>query len=151
MNQKLTLSQLNESIKDALMDSFPTTVWVVAEVSELKENRSGHCYLELIEKECKPTKSVRDAVNYAFSVLPCGVVTSCSGPAAKLILKKTRLKKFFPILIVKEDVGEDAKPCGLPYSLGVFDELFVKNANCLPWVCNHRIVSIAEWIGVSNL
>lgn len=51
MNQQLTLSQLNESIKDALLDAFPTTVWVVAEVSELKENRSGHCYLELIEKE----------------------------------------------------------------------------------------------------
>ena len=51
MNQKFTLSQLNESIKDTLSDAFPTTVWVVAEVSELKENRSGHCYLELIEKE----------------------------------------------------------------------------------------------------
>lgn len=51
MNQKLTLSQLNESIKDTLQDAFPTTVWVVAEVSEMKENRSGHCYLELIEKE----------------------------------------------------------------------------------------------------
>jgi len=51
MNQKFTLSQLNDSIKDALLDAFPTTVWVVAEVSELKENRSGHCYLELIEKE----------------------------------------------------------------------------------------------------
>jgi exodeoxyribonuclease VII large subunit len=51
MNEKLTLSQLNEAIKDALLDAFPTTVWVVAEVSELKENRSGHCYLELIEKQ----------------------------------------------------------------------------------------------------
>ena len=51
MNQKLTLFQLNESIKDTLLDAFPTTVWVVAEVSEMKENRSGHCYLELIEKE----------------------------------------------------------------------------------------------------
>ncbi len=51
MNHKFTLSQLNESIKDTLQDAFPTTVWVVAEVSEMKENRSGHCYLELIEKE----------------------------------------------------------------------------------------------------
>ncbi len=51
MNQKFTLSQLNQSIKDTLQDAFPTTVWVVAEVSEMKENRSGHCYLELIEKE----------------------------------------------------------------------------------------------------
>ncbi len=51
MDQKLTLSQLNELISDALAESFPGLVWVVAEVSELKENRSGHCYLELIEKE----------------------------------------------------------------------------------------------------
>ena len=51
MNQKFTLSQLNESIKNTLSDAFPTKVWVVAEVSEMKENRSGHCYLELIEKE----------------------------------------------------------------------------------------------------
>ncbi len=51
MDQKLTLLQLNESIKDTLSDAFPTTVWVVAEVSEMKENRTGHCYLELIEKE----------------------------------------------------------------------------------------------------
>lgn len=51
MEQKLTLSELNTLIKDALFEAFPTTVWVVAEISELKENRSGHCYLELIEKE----------------------------------------------------------------------------------------------------
>ncbi len=51
MDQKLSLSELNELIKDALLDAFPGSVWVVAEVSELKENRSGHCYLELVEKE----------------------------------------------------------------------------------------------------
>lgn len=51
MEQKCTLSELNQQIKDALLEAFPGTVWVVAEVSEMKENRSGHCYLELIEKE----------------------------------------------------------------------------------------------------
>lgn len=51
MKQQLTLSQLNSLIKDALLNAFPGTVWVVAEVSELKYNRSGHCYLELVEKE----------------------------------------------------------------------------------------------------
>lgn len=51
MEQKLTLLQLNELIKDALTGAFPTSVWVIAEVSELKENRNGHCYLELIEKQ----------------------------------------------------------------------------------------------------
>jgi len=51
MEQKITLSELNELIKDAVENAFPVTVWVVAEISELKENRNGHCYLELIEKE----------------------------------------------------------------------------------------------------
>ena len=51
MDQKFTLSELNRQIGGALQEAFPQAVWVVAEVSELKENRSGHCYLELIEKE----------------------------------------------------------------------------------------------------
>jgi exodeoxyribonuclease VII large subunit len=50
MHNKLSLSELNDLIKDALLDAFPETVWIVAEISELKENRSGHCYLDLIEK-----------------------------------------------------------------------------------------------------
>ena len=45
MVQQYTRFQLNESINDALLEVFPTTVWVVAEISEMKENRSGHCYL----------------------------------------------------------------------------------------------------------
>ena len=51
MEQKLTLSELNEQIKETLSKAFPSSVWVIAEVSELKENRNGHCYLELIEKQ----------------------------------------------------------------------------------------------------
>jgi exodeoxyribonuclease VII large subunit len=51
MEQKLTLFELNQWIKDALASAIPGTVWVVAEISELKENRNGHCYLELVEKE----------------------------------------------------------------------------------------------------
>jgi exodeoxyribonuclease VII large subunit len=51
MKQQFTLSGLNQSIKETLQETFPAPVWVVAEISELKENRTGHCYLELIEKE----------------------------------------------------------------------------------------------------
>ncbi len=51
MKQQFTLSGLNQSIKETLQETFPAPVWVVAEISELKENRTGHCYLELIEKQ----------------------------------------------------------------------------------------------------
>lgn len=48
--QHITLSELQRQIKQALEGALPLPVWVVAEVSELKVNYSGHCYLELVEK-----------------------------------------------------------------------------------------------------
>ncbi|MFW6246349.1 MAG: exodeoxyribonuclease VII large subunit [Tangfeifania sp.] len=51
MEQKLTLFELSQQIKNALDETFRGAVWIVAEISEMKENRSGHCYLELIEKK----------------------------------------------------------------------------------------------------
>ncbi|HCE58994.1 MAG TPA: exodeoxyribonuclease VII large subunit [Prolixibacteraceae bacterium] len=51
MDQKLTLSELNKQIGEVLESAFPKGVWVVGEISELKENRNGHCYLELIERQ----------------------------------------------------------------------------------------------------
>lgn len=46
----LTLQQLQARIKESLDGAFPLPVWVVAEISELKVNYSGHCYMELVEK-----------------------------------------------------------------------------------------------------
>ena len=53
--QHITLSELQRHIKQALEGALPLPVWVVAEVSELKVNYSGHCYLELVEKS-EPAK-----------------------------------------------------------------------------------------------
>lgn len=49
MEEKLTLLQLQEMIRDGVGELFPRPVWVVSEVSSIKENASGHCYLELVE------------------------------------------------------------------------------------------------------
>ena len=47
----IRLSELNKSVKSAISDAFPSTIWVIGEISELKINHAGHCYLELIEKD----------------------------------------------------------------------------------------------------
>lgn len=49
--QKITLFELNQKVKEAIAQSFTSQFWVIAEISEIKENSSGHCYLELIQKE----------------------------------------------------------------------------------------------------
>lgn len=48
--QYVSLYDLQLCIKTAVERSFPESVWVVAEISEMKVNYSGHCYLELVEK-----------------------------------------------------------------------------------------------------
>ena len=51
VNKKLSLSELQFLIRDVLYTSLPDSYWVVAEISEIKENYAGHAYLELVEKQ----------------------------------------------------------------------------------------------------
>lgn len=46
----VSLSELLQQVKGVLGAEFPGSYWVIAEIMELHENRNGHCYLELIEK-----------------------------------------------------------------------------------------------------
>jgi exodeoxyribonuclease VII large subunit len=61
MTEKLSLTELQQIIKDSLYMALPDLFWVVAEISEMKENYAGHCYLELIEKQ-PDEKNVRARV-----------------------------------------------------------------------------------------
>lgn len=61
MENKIGLYQLNCSIKNALLDAFPETVWITAEISQLTHHRNGHCYLELIEKDKHSDKIIAKA------------------------------------------------------------------------------------------
>ncbi len=51
--QHITLAQLQGRISIALAEALPLPVWVCAEVADIKINASGHCYIELIEKNEK--------------------------------------------------------------------------------------------------
>ena len=48
---RIKLSELNSAVRSVLSDAFPDDIWIIAEISELKVNQTGHCYLELIEKD----------------------------------------------------------------------------------------------------
>ena len=61
MTEKLSLTELQLIIRDSLYLALPDAYWVTAEISELKENNAGHCYLELIEKHPEE-KNVRARV-----------------------------------------------------------------------------------------
>lgn len=51
MDKQFTLLELNKAIQEQIYSGFPDSIWLIGEISELKVNRNGHCYLELIEKD----------------------------------------------------------------------------------------------------
>jgi len=69
MAEHLSLYDLNHQIKEQLESSFSGTYWVVAEISELRTHRSGHCYLELVEKDkdSEQVKAKARATIWAFT------------------------------------------------------------------------------------
>ena len=50
MSEHYTLRQLNLLVREAIEETLSDEYWVEAELSECREN-SGHCYMELIEKD----------------------------------------------------------------------------------------------------
>lgn len=48
--ESLTLLDLQRMVRATLESRFEEPIWLRAEISELKVNRSGHCYLNLVEK-----------------------------------------------------------------------------------------------------
>jgi exodeoxyribonuclease VII large subunit len=61
MEKHLSLFELLGQVKATLKSSLPNSWWVIAEISEIKVNFSGHCYLELIEKN-EETESIKAKV-----------------------------------------------------------------------------------------
>lgn len=49
--EQLTLQELNNTVKSILSKGLAPSYWVVAEISEIRLNPRGHCYLELVEKQ----------------------------------------------------------------------------------------------------
>lgn len=51
LEEHIRLSQLTTLIGDAITVHLSPSYWIVADVVELRENYSGHCYLNLAEKD----------------------------------------------------------------------------------------------------
>ena len=63
--QSITLYDLLRMVRGTLESRFSEPQWVSAEISELKLNRSGHCYLNLVEKgdsDGKPRAEARAVI-----------------------------------------------------------------------------------------
>ncbi len=52
-SESVSLHEFTKQIQGVVRSNFAQTVWIRAEINQISVNRSGHCYLELIEKHEK--------------------------------------------------------------------------------------------------
>jgi exodeoxyribonuclease VII large subunit len=90
----IRLSQLNVQIKEIIQDGFRENPWIIAEIGDIKFNRNGHAYLELIEKDPDSNKIVAKASaniwSYTLRMLKPYFETTTGkelGPGLKLLIQ----------------------------------------------------------------
>lgn len=112
MDKKLTLTELQLTIRDSLYIALPDWYWVIAEISEIKENYSGHCYLELIEKhpEENDVKARIKAIiwNNRYSLLRAffeNITGESLKPGLKILVKtKIEYHEIYGLSLIISDI-----------------------------------------------
>lgn len=51
IDSPLTLYSLNNLVRNAVADAMPSRYWVTGELSEVRETATGHCYIELVQRD----------------------------------------------------------------------------------------------------
>ena len=59
--QALSLYELNGLVKRSIRNCMPDTYWVQAELSDVRSNYSGHCYLEFVQKDASGNNLIAKA------------------------------------------------------------------------------------------
>lgn len=112
MNEKISLTELQLIIRDSLYMALPDWYWVIAEISEIKENYAGHCYLELIEKhpEEKDVKARIKAIiwnsRYRFlSTFFENITGESLKPGLKILVKtKIEYHEIYGLSLIISDI-----------------------------------------------
>ena len=59
--EPLSLYELNAMVKQALNESLPEAYWIQAELSDVRSNTTGHCYLEFVQKDLRSNNLIAKA------------------------------------------------------------------------------------------
>jgi exodeoxyribonuclease VII large subunit len=112
MEKSITISELQLIIRDSVYMSLPGFFWVVAEISEISQSSSGHCYLELVEKHADET-NIKARIKAVIWNSRYGFVKSffenATGtylqPGIKVLLKaKAEYHELYGLSIVVNDI-----------------------------------------------
>lgn len=67
MQDSITLYELNSMVRSCIEQSLAGEYWVQAELSDVRSNSSGHCYLELLQKDIRSSQLIARARGMIWS------------------------------------------------------------------------------------
>jgi len=59
--EALSLLELNSLVRQVLNKSLPDAYWIQAELSDVRSNTTGHCYLEFVQKDARGNNLIAKA------------------------------------------------------------------------------------------
>ena len=59
--ERLSLLELNALVRRSLEQCLPDEYWIQAELSDVRSNTTGHCYLEFVQKDPRSNNLVAKA------------------------------------------------------------------------------------------
>lgn len=65
--EALTLYELNRRVRGVLEQALPDDCWLQAELSEVRTNAAGHCYMEFVQKDARSNALVAKARGVVWS------------------------------------------------------------------------------------
>ena len=57
----LSLYELNALVRRSLEQCLPDAYWIQAELSDVRTNSTGHCYLEFVQKDARSNSLIAKA------------------------------------------------------------------------------------------
>ena len=61
--ERLSLLELNALVRRSLEQCLPDEYWIQAELSDVRSNTTGHCYLEFVQKDPRKSGDVVKVLN----------------------------------------------------------------------------------------
>ena len=69
----LSLYELNALVRQSVRLSMPDAYWVQAELSDVRTNYSGHCYVEFVQKDPRSNALLAKARGIIWSNVFCNL------------------------------------------------------------------------------
>lgn len=109
----MDLYELQMLIRDGLAESFPSKLWVRAEIASLQVRANGHCYMDLVQSENGRQKAKVKAIiwNYRYPMVEMRYISGTGGgmePGQQILaLCQVNYSELYGLSLIIDEVSPE--------------------------------------------